>query len=154
MTKRNAICFDIDGTVADVTHRRHFVANKPKNWKAWNEGMVNDEPNAAVAMIYELIDIRTKIDNNLDIILVSGRSDDYREKTQKWLRKFNFNYHSLLMRKHKDNRDDSIVKGEIADEIEKTHNILFVFDDRKRVVDMWVNRGIWVFDVGQGKGDF
>jgi hypothetical protein len=58
------------------------------------------------------------------------------------------------MRKEKDNRNDAIIKSEIADEIEKEYNILCVFDDRKRVVDMWINRGIFVFDVGQGKGDF
>lgn len=155
MTKRNAIIFDLDGTLCDVRHRRHFVATKPKNWKAWNEGMVNDEPNAAVAFVYTALDaVKRMTADPTDIILVSGRSDDYREKTEKWLRKHGFEYTSLYMRKYKDNRDDSIVKGEIADEIEKTHDILFVFDDRKRVVDMWVNRGIWVFDVGQGKGDF
>ncbi len=46
------------------------------------------------------------------------------------------------------------MKAEIADEIEKTHQILGVFDDRQRVVNMWIERGIWVFDVGQGKGQF
>ena len=152
MTKCNAIIFDIDGTLADVTHRRHFVATKPKNWSAWNRAMENDTPNAAVAFVFQAL--YNYANHNTDIILVSGRSDDYREKTEEWLGRHGFEYHSLHMRKHRDNRDDSIVKGEIADEIEKTHNILFVFDDRKRVVDMWVNRGIWVFDVGQGKGDF
>jgi hypothetical protein len=58
------------------------------------------------------------------------------------------------MRKEGDYRDDSIVKGEIADEIEKTHNILFVFDDRPSVVRSWQKRGIWTFDVGQGCEDF
>ena len=152
MTKRNAICFDLDGTLCDVLHRRHFVATKPKNWGAWNRAMVNDTPNAAVEFVFRALTYY--IDKDTDLIFVSGRSDDYREKTEDWLAKHCFEYHSLLMRKERDNRDDSIVKGEIADEIEKTHNILFVFDDRKRVVDMWVNRGIWVFDVGQGKGDF
>lgn len=152
MTKRNAIIFDLDGTLCDVLHRRHFVATKPKNWKAWNEGMVNDTPNAAVAYVFNALEYFNN--ENTDIILVSGRSDDYREKTEEWLSRHQFCYHALLMRKERDNRDDSIVKSEIADEIEKTHNILFVFDDRKRVVDMWVNRGIWVFDVGQGKGNF
>ena len=42
----------------------------------------------------------------------------------------------------------------IADEIEKEYNILGVFDDRQRVVNMWIDRGIWVFDVGQGKANF
>jgi hypothetical protein len=58
------------------------------------------------------------------------------------------------MRKYKDHRDDAIVKGEIADQIEENYKIFAVFDDRKRVVDMWSKRGIFVFDVGQGKGDF
>ena len=117
--------------------------------------MVNDQPNTAVAFVYAALHaVKHMTTEPTDIILVSGRSDDYREKTEQWLQNHRFEYSALYMRKFKDNRDDSIVKGEIADEIEKTHNILFVFDDRKRVVDMWVNRGIWVFDVGQGKGDF
>ena len=58
------------------------------------------------------------------------------------------------MRKAGDHRNDAIIKSEIADEIEKEYNIFCVFDDRKRVVDMWIERGIFVFDVGQGKGDF
>lgn len=153
MTKRNAIIFDLDGTLCDVTHRRHFVTTKPKNWMAWNDGMVNDTPNAAVAFVFRALHNYCYGDV-ADLILVSGRSDDYREKTEEWLARHGFEYSALYMRMQKDNRDDSIVKGEIADEIEKTHNILFVFDDRKRVVDMWVNRGIWVFDVGQTKGDF
>lgn len=162
MTKRNAILMDLDGTLCDVSHRRHFVATKPRNWKAWNEGMPNDTPNAAVAFVFRALynyvtshySNVTNSDRDADLIFVSGRSDDYREKTEEWLARHFFEYSALYMRKYKDNRDDSIVKGEIADEIEKTHNILMVFDDRKRVVDMWVNRGVWVFDVGQGKGDF
>jgi uncharacterized HAD superfamily protein len=114
--------------------------------------MMNDEPNAAVEFVFRALTYY--IDKDTDLIFVSGRSNDYREKTEEWLAKHCFEYHSLLMRNERDNRDDSIVKGEIADEIEKTHKILMVFDDRKRVVDMWINRGIWVFDVGQGKGDF
>ena len=148
--KKNAVIFDLDGTLCDVRHRRHFVTEKPKNWKAWNEEMVNDTLNEPVALVYHLLKQLTFY----DVILVSGRSEDYREKTEKWLKDHAIAYDALYMRAHKDNRDDAVVKSEIADEIEKTHNIFCVFDDRKRVVDMWTNRGIWVFDVGQGKGDF
>jgi hypothetical protein len=63
-------------------------------------------------------------------------------------------YNGLLMRKCGDHRDDAIVKGELADQIEKDYNIFAVFDDRQRVIDMWVNRGVFVFDVGQGNGNF
>lgn len=150
--KRNCFCFDIDGTLCDVRHRRQYVATKPRNWNAWNEGMVNDTPNAAVAFVYRALEYF--IGENTDLFFVSGRSDDYRKQTEEWLSKHDFSYSALYMRKYKDNRDDTIVKGEIADEIEKTHQIIGVFDDRQKVVNMWVERGIWVFDVGQGKGDF
>lgn len=150
MTKRNCIIFDLDGTICDVAHRRQFVATKPRNWDAWNKGLVNDTPIPAVKFVYQAL--RHQYES--DLIIVSGRSDDYKEQTIKWLTDNEIFYDEIYMRKYKDHRDDSIVKGEIADEIQKTHNIICVFDDRKRVVDMWINRGIWVFDCGQGRGNF
>jgi hypothetical protein len=148
MTKPDVYLCDLDGTLCNVSHRRQYVATKPRNWDAWNKGLVNDEPNPAV---YGLIQSLTYY---YPLIFVSGRSDDYRKQTEEWLEKYNISYTNLLMRKFADHRDDAIVKGEIADEIEKDYNILGVFDDRQRVVDMWINRGIFVFDVGQGKGNF
>ena len=139
---------DLDGTLCNVSHRRQYVATKPRNWDAWNAGLVNDKPNLAV------LGIITSLTYYYPLIFVSGRSDDYRKQTEEWLEKYDISYNALYMRKYKDNRDDVIVKGELADEIEKEYNILGVFDDRKKVIDMWINRGIFVFDVGQGKGDF
>jgi uncharacterized HAD superfamily protein len=151
-TKRNCFVFDLDGTLCDVRHRRQYVATKPRNWDAWNKGLINDVPNVAVQKVFQAL--RHGSDYNTDLIIVSGRSDDYKEQTVKWLCEHEIFYDKIYMRKYKDHRDDAVVKGEIADEIEKTHNILGVFDDRQRVVNMWVQRGIWVFDVGQGKGQF
>jgi uncharacterized HAD superfamily protein len=150
--KRNCFVFDLDGTICDVRHRRQYVATKPRNWDAWNVGLVNDNPHLAVKKIFQAL--RNSNDYDTDLIIVSGRSDDYKEQTIKWLSDHEIFYDEIYMRKYKDHRDDAVVKGEIADEIEKTHIILGVFDDRKRVVDMWIRRGIWVFDVGQGNGHF
>ena len=151
-TKRNCFVFDLDGTICDVRHRRQYVATKPRNWDAWNAGLVNDTPNIAVQKVFQAL--RHGSDYNTDLIIVSGRSDDYKEQTVEWLCEHEIFYDEIYMRKYKDHRDDAVVKGEIADEIEKTHKILGVFDDRQRVVNMWIERGIWVFDVGQGKGQF
>ena len=139
---------DLDGTLCNVSHRRQYVATKPRNWDAWNAGLVNDKPNLAV------LGIITSLTYYYPLIFVSGRSDDYRKQTEEWLEKYDISYNALYMRKYKDHRDDVIVKGELADEIEKEYNILGVFDDRKKVIHMWLSRGIFVFDVGQGKGDF
>ena len=147
---KNCFVFDLDGTICNVNHRRQYVATKPRNWDAWNKGLVNDVPNPAMKIVYQALRNQYEI----DLIIVSGRSDDYKEQTIKWLTDNEIFYDEIYMRKYKDHRDDAIVKGEIADEILKTHNILGVFDDRQRVVNMWIERGIWVFDVGQGKGQF
>jgi len=147
---KKCFVFDLDGTICDVRHRRQFVATKPRNWDAWNAGLVNDTPNVAVQKVFQAL----RNDQEVDLIIVSGRSDDYKEQTIKWLTDNEIFYDEIYMRKYKDHRDDAVVKGEIADEIEKTYNILGVFDDRQRVVNMWIERGIWVFDVGQGKGNF
>lgn len=153
MTKRDCFLWDLDGTICDVRHRRQYVATKPRNWTAWNSALGLDTPNRAVELVYKSLHATSKA-TNVDMFFVSGRSDDYRRQTETWLKDHGFAWDYLFMRKYKDHRDDSIVKGEIADEILKTHNILGVFDDRQRVVNMWIERGIWTFDVGQGQGNF
>ena len=149
--KPNCICVDLDGTLCNVKHRRQYVATKPRNWDAWNLGIINDKP------IPQVLEVVNALKDRFPIFFVSGRSDDYRDVTLKWFEKYGImehDYNGLLMRKCGDHSDDAIVKGEIADQIEENYKIFAVFDDRKRVVDMWANRGIFVFDVGQGKGDF
>jgi phosphoglycolate phosphatase-like HAD superfamily hydrolase len=150
--KKYCVIFDLDGTLCDVTHRRQYVATKPRNWDAWNTGLVNDKPVEPVGIVYSALN--AYCDDDIQIFIVSGRSDDYRQQTEKWLLDNRFPYDSLYMRKYQDHRDDTIVKSEIADEIEKTHHIIAVFDDRQKVVNMWQQRGIFVFDVGQGKSNF
>jgi hypothetical protein len=147
----SCIIFDLDGTVCDVSHRQHFIKTKPRNWDAWNAGILQDKVNLPVVMIFKSLQLTYK---NLKLIILTGRSDDYKNETQLWLNKHDLKYDELYMRKCGDHRDDTEVKGELVDIIESKYNILCVFEDRKRVVDMWVERGVWVFDCGQTKGDF
>jgi len=148
--KEKPACFvcDLDGTLCNVTHRRQWVATSPRNWDAWNAGIEYDKPNNVV------LEVLWGLSDRWDIVLVSGRGSEYRQPTIDWLRKYGVRFTSLYMRAEGDQRADNIVKSELADEVEKTFRILGVFDDRKKVVDMWIKRGIFVFDVAQGKGDF
>jgi uncharacterized HAD superfamily protein len=149
--KPKCICFDLDGSICNVKHRRQYVATHPRNWDAWNAAIILDEP------IPQVLEMFNALKDRFPIFFVSGRSDDYRDVTLQWFEKhgiYEHDYNGLYMRKYKDHRDDAIVKGEIADEIEKSYEIFAVVDDRQRVINMWINRGIFVFDVGQGKGDF
>lgn len=149
--KPKCIVFDLDGTLCNVTHRRQYVASKPRNWDAWNAGIILDEP------VPQVLEMFSALRYLFPIFFVSGRSDDYRDITLSWFERNNitkFDYNGLFMRKFGDRRDDAIVKAELADQIEQTHEIFAVFDDRKRVLTMWQERGIFTFDVSQGKGDF
>ena len=35
--EKQTIIFDVDGTIADVEHRRHHVTQQPTDWKAFKE---------------------------------------------------------------------------------------------------------------------
>ena len=140
--------FDLDGTLCNVSHRRQWVTTKPKNWDAWNAGISEDVPNAPV------LDALHTLSGSFRIVLVSGRSSEYRVQTEEWLKKYRISYDALFMRATYDFRADDEIKSELANQVEKNYHILGVFDDRKRVVDMWIKRGIFVFDVSQGQGNF
>jgi phosphoglycolate phosphatase-like HAD superfamily hydrolase len=146
--KHPCFVFDLDGTLCDVSHRRQWVATKPKNWDAWNAGISEDKPNTPV------LETLRALSRQFDIVLVSGRGSEYRAVTVDWLRAHEIHFSALYMRAEGDHRPDDEIKSELADEVEKTYKVLGVFDDRKRVVDMWIKRGIFVFDVGQGKANF
>ena len=147
------IVFDIDGTLANIEHRLHFVRSKPKNWPAFDAGIPNDKVNEPVAAIFWAMLAR----NNVDIVLASGRNERSRKATEDWLKANHLTgWQKLYMRKADDFRGDDIVKKEILDEIIADYGRKpdMVFDDRPRVVRMWRDNGIFVFNVYQGDEDF
>ena len=151
------IVFDIDGTLANIEHRRGFVASKPKNWKAFDAGIPNDKVNEPVAAIFRTFLTRVGLGNAVDIVLASGRNERSRQATEDWLYENGLiGYQKLYMRKADDFRSDDIVKREILDEIIADYGRKpdMVFDDRPRVVRMWREAGIFVFNVYQGDEDF
>jgi phosphoglycolate phosphatase-like HAD superfamily hydrolase len=138
--------FDIDGTLADVEHRRHYVTNKPKNWKAWNANLHLDEPVKALVTLNN-----TLFDSGATVLICSGREEDVRQPTEEWLAEHGVQYHEFLMRPAKNYERDDIIKGRMADHIESVYGpISMVFDDRDQVVAMWRKRGILCAQVAEG----
>ena len=133
------IIFDIDGTLANISHRRHFVTGKKKDWVSFNNHMLDDVPNGPILELYNSLYINPMY----NVILVSGRTDSYRELTTKWLDKYSIPFTEIIMRKKNDYRADNVIKEEILKELlSKGHKILFVVDDRDSVVEMWRKNGI------------
>lgn len=146
--------FDIDGTIADLTHRLHFIQKSPKDWAGFFAAAGDDKP------IPEVIAVARALDAiGHHVLYLSGRSEDIRGITLKWLQDNelpNAQDEALYMRKKKDHREDNIVKSELLDEVFATYGKLDetdyggVFDDRQQVVDMHRSRGLKVFQVAKG----
>lgn len=147
-SKPPCVIVDLDGTLCDVTHRLQWLSAQPKNWAAWNAGIPSDPPHSAV------VDVVRHLGEKFPIIIVSGRSEDNRQVTEKWLERHDVRYSAMYMRGADDFRPDHVIKAEIAEEIESTHDVLCVFDDRPSVVAMWRERGHFVFDCNQSGADF
>lgn len=144
MKDNEVIISDLDGTLCDINHRKHYVQGTKKDWK----GFFND-----IAKDRLRHDVRTKI---LDIkagrplILVSARPEEYRDVTESWLNYYGIDYFVLIMRESGDKREDSEVKKEIYNKYLKHLKIVKIFDDRPRVIRMWRELGLDVEDVGDG----
>ena len=132
----NAVIFDIDGTLADISQRLHHIQRKPRNWEAFNEEIAKDK---AVHSMVRLCNILYA--SGLHIVLCSGRNESKRVETVEWLKRQGVNYHQLLLRKDGDFRTDAVVKREILGTLDKSQ-ILFVVEDRSRVVEMWRSEGL------------
>lgn len=143
---QRAIIFDIDGTLAKIDHRRHFVRGDRKNWKAFFEALSEDEVNEPVKQLYDLA--RGKY----TLILCSGRPDNYRLQTELWLEKHGINdYFALFMRAQGDKRQDYDTKKDLYFRFIKPYfEVQWVVDDRDQVVTMWREQGITCFQCAEG----
>ena len=146
--KRDAVIFDIDGTLADNTHRLHFLTDEEKkDWKSFHAHLHLDTVHTHVAILYDAL-----LNAEMEIILVSGRGEEYRKETEEWLRIHDFRDHfALFMRPFNNRNEDSLIKADIYERYIKPHfNVHFVVDDRPRVLRMWREKGLRTFDVGNG----
>jgi uncharacterized HAD superfamily protein len=139
------VVVDMDGTLADVRHRLHHIKGPgKKNWKRFFEGQVNDKPFAALAQR-----IRALAGNH-EIVIVTGRPEEYRSGTEEWLRRYRIPFSRIHMRPAGDHRPDYIVKREILDQI-GPERVVLAFDDRQPVCEAYRDAGVEVIEVNHGQ---
>lgn len=131
-----AIICDLDGTIALANGRNVYDAS------TCDQDLVN-MPVAEAIWKYARDDYK--------VLFTSGREEIYHEQTVKFLKKLNLPGYQLFMRARGDRRKDHIVKLELFQRhIHGYYNVEAVFDDRQRVVDMWRDVGLTVFQVADG----
>ena len=162
------IC-DIDGTIANIDHRRPHVIGKKKDFKTFYAKQSEDTLIETTVVVLEALTIR----DGYKLLFVSGRPEKYRKVTEDWLRDKLISFEKkeivehrgeklqgrrlflrpigLLMRPDDDNRSDAIVKEEIyLNQIKPRYKVFMVFDDRNKVVDMWRKHGLVCHQVADG----
>lgn len=158
-----AVGFDLDGTLAHIRDVRCPVHGRmtgaictckengrsPYDESRYHEDMVDDNLRRLTWSLSHFWDKNQG--PNYKIIVFSGRSEEYRDVCEAWLRKNAVHFDLLVMRKEGDKRRDDIVKAELFDqEIAPNYNFLYHFDDRQRVVDGLRSKGITVYQVAEG----
>ena len=148
--------FDLDGTLADGTHRVHLIQQEPKQWDEYFEACDWDKP------IYSVIGIAVCLfRSGADIWIYSGRSDQVRGKTRAWCGEYlhhelaktlDSNPSMLKMRPHGDHQPDDTLKESwlLAMAPQDRGRLAAVFEDRDRVVAMWRRHGVRCLQVAPG----
>lgn len=166
---KGTVFVDVDGTVADLQHRRKYVAAKPKNYALFERMIPHDSP------IQWVIDAVNRLyDAGWTVVMCSGRRETQKAMTEDWLAKHGVRYHAFYIRPEfeynvagdptsgykltkkgdaylPDYRPDYIVKKELLERARMDgYDPDVVFDDRDQVVAMWRENGVPVVQVAEG----
>lgn len=154
-TKPRVILVDVDGTIADGSHRQHYITVTPerpkKHWAKFNELMMHDTPHHDIIWL-----VKTLRNAGNIILIVTARegTDRIRADTQEWiddvagLRGY---YDKIYHRAAKDYRQDPEVKIDLLNQIRADgYEPYMVLDDRSRVVAAWREAGLRCLQVQPG----
>ena len=145
--EKQTIIFDVDGTIADVEHRRYHVTQRPTDWKSFKEQTRFDTPVEWVCDI-----AKRHIARGDDVAFFSARNEEQRSITEAQIEAWiGLGHKGLFLRPDGDFRPDEEFKSDLADKFEEFGGkIDIVFDDRNKVVDMWRARGTTCVQVAEG----
>lgn len=149
------IVIDLDGTLCDSAHRDHHARNG--DWDQFHALLTEDEPHSDVL---SFIKFMATDSFNVDVELVgcTGRNEQYRIATERWLMEHGALLDCVLMRPDHDFRPDHELKIEM---LEKWHyesgaegrpqeRVTFILEDREKVVEAWRNAGYNCWQVRPG----
>jgi phosphoserine phosphatase len=149
LVSRNWIVVDLDGTLANSSHRDHFAQSG--DWDAFHGALGYDTPSPDVASVVNALH-----EQDYDILIVTGRPETYRRATMDWFAAHHLPVGTdLLMRPAEDWRSDTEVKVDLLagffgglDEAHK--NVLTILEDRDKMVERWRSAGFRCWQVQPG----
>jgi hypothetical protein len=115
---------DIDGVLADVRHRLHFLESRPRDWVAFFAAADVDpllEPGRSA--------LETALAEQLSIVYLTGRPERCRQATEDWLARHGLPRGPLMMRPDRDRRPARVYKVEALRRLQDDGDIAYLLDD-------------------------
>ncbi|MGH8889515.1 MAG: LNS2 domain-containing protein [Acidothermaceae bacterium] len=122
------VVIDIDGVVADLRHRLHYLDRNPKDWQKFFAGAKDDQ----------LLEIgaefaRTASSTHV-VVYLTGRPERLRRATTTWLAEHELPDGTLVMRRDGDHRPAVMVKLQQLRQLQRDMAIDLVVDDDPVVI--------------------
>jgi phosphoglycolate phosphatase-like HAD superfamily hydrolase len=139
---------DIDGVLADVRHRLHFIERRPRDWDGFFAAAVDDPAHPEGIALVETLQA------DHEIVFLTGRPHRLAADTERWLAQHGVGGHRLVMRPERDRRPAASVKLELLRQLARGRQVAVVIDDDADVIRTMRNAGYPTFHAAwEQRGD-
>lgn len=135
--------FDIDGVLADVSHRVHFLEEGRSDWGGFFGSASRDGVHP------EGLALVTEAAEDCEIAYLTGRPEWCRRDTTRWLSRHGLPDGTLVMRRNGDRRPARVLKPQLLRRLGRGRVVAVVVDDDLEVCDAYeaagwtVLRALW-----------
>jgi FMN phosphatase YigB (HAD superfamily) len=143
--KESWVIFDLDGTLADVTHRLHHIKKEKPDWDSFNKDCVGDSVKPSIAYLLKVMKFVGH-----KIAIFSGRMATVELETKSWLALNGIEYDILAMRAEENYESDVTLKKGMYEKYLSDKEVVFCVDDRDKVVALWRSLGLTCLQCQKG----
>jgi phosphoglycolate phosphatase-like HAD superfamily hydrolase len=123
------VVLDIDGVLADVRHRLHYLARRPKDWSAFFAAAEHDDVLEVGAQFAR------QAASTHEVVYLTGRPERLRAATQAWVELHRLPAGRLVMRPDGDHRPSASVKLRELRRLRRNAVIDLLVDDDPTVIE-------------------
>ena len=127
-TARPMAFVDIDGVLADVRHRLHFIERRPRDWDGFFAAAIDDPAHPEGLALVETLAAEH------EIVFLTGRPRRCEADTERWLTEHGIGGHQVVMRPERDRRPAATVKLELLRRLARGRVVAVIVDDDADVV--------------------
>ncbi|MEU9099840.1 hypothetical protein [Streptomyces sp. NPDC048361] len=121
--------FDLDGTLADSSHRQRFLDRRPRDWEAFFAAAPADPP------LSEGVTLCRDAAKECEVVYLTGRPERCRDDTVEWLAAQGLPDGPVHMRRNDDRRPARLTKLELLRRLGRGREIRMLVDDDELVCD-------------------